>query len=155
MRGAAAAWGSPRFDVLEHPHDALADQLALALAESGELDAARRAVDELPAEAVARRHVRFLLGGWEKAAEEWQAALDDDLSAGDLRDAALNARWLAEARLAWVTSRLPRQRSTTLSTSRYRPLRCRRRSGDARGWLPWDRCLSPRRRIIWAGAARC
>ena len=164
---AGRAWcrrglGQPRFDALEHPHDALADQLALALAESGELDAARRAVDELPAEAVARRHVRFLLGDWEKAAEEWQAALDHDLAAGDLHDAVLNARWLAEARLAlgdepaaeatlhhaldiavpapqvptevWLRARLAALGSTPPAAAANHLGRCREVLGDGGSW---------------------
>ena len=91
--------GQPRVDQLAHPHDALADQLVLALATTGELEAARRAADRLPEEAVGRRLVRFLLGEWEEAAAEWQAALDHDLAAGDRHDAVANARWLADALL--------------------------------------------------------
>ena len=49
---------------------------------------------------MARRLVRFLLGEWEEAAAEWQAALDHDLAAGDRHDAVANARWLADALLA-------------------------------------------------------
>ena len=102
---AGRAWcrrglGQPRFDALGHPHDALADQLVLALATSGELEAARRAVDRLPEQAVARRLVGFLLGDWEEAAARWQGALDRDLAAGDRHDAVANSRWLAEALLA-------------------------------------------------------
>lgn len=92
--------GQPRVDRLAHQHDALADQLVLALATTGELDAARRAVTRLPGQAVARRLVRFLLGEWEEAASEWQAALDRDLAAGDRHDAVVNARWLADVLLA-------------------------------------------------------
>lgn len=91
--------GQSRVDRLAHQHDALADQLVLALATTGELEAARRAVARLPEEAVARRLVRFLLGEWEEAAVEWQAALDHDLAAGDRHDALVNARWLADALL--------------------------------------------------------
>ena len=72
----------------------------LALATTGELEAARRAAARLPEEAVSRRLVRFLLGEWEEAAAEWQAALDHDLAAGDRHDALVNARWLADALLA-------------------------------------------------------
>ena len=92
--------GQRRFDTLTHPNDALADQLALALATTGELDAAQRAAARLPAEAVARRLVRFLLGDWEEAAAQWQSALEHDLAAGDRHDAVANARWLADALLA-------------------------------------------------------
>ena len=92
--------GQPRVDRLAHQHDALADQLVLALATTGELEAARRAAARLPEEAVARRLVRFLLGEREGAAAEWQAALDHDLAAGDRHDAVANARWLADALLA-------------------------------------------------------
>ena len=92
--------GQPRVDQLAHQHDALADQLVLALATSGELDTARRAAARLPEEAVGRRLVRFLLGEWEEAAAQWQAALDHDLAAGDRHDAVVNARWLADALLA-------------------------------------------------------
>ena len=91
--------GQPRVDQLAHPHDALVDQLVLALATTGELDAARRAAARLPEEAVGRRLVRFLLGEWEEAAAQWQAALDHDLAAGDRHDAVANARWLADALL--------------------------------------------------------
>jgi DNA-binding SARP family transcriptional activator/tetratricopeptide (TPR) repeat protein len=89
--------GQPRVDRLLQQHDALTDQLVLALATTGELDVARRAADRLPGEAVGRRLVRFLMGEWEEAAEEWQAALDHDLAAGDRHDAVANARWLADA----------------------------------------------------------
>ena len=92
--------GQRRFDTLTHPNDTLADQLALALATTGELDAAERAVARLPAEAVARRLVRFLLGDWEEAAAQWRSALLHDLAAGDRHDAVANARWLADALLA-------------------------------------------------------
>jgi hypothetical protein len=89
--------GQPRFDQLAHQHDALADQLVLALATSGELEAAQRAAARLPQEAVARRLVGLLLGDWEQAATQWRSALDHDVSAGDRHDAVANARWLAEA----------------------------------------------------------
>ena len=89
--------GQPRVDRLAHQHDALADQLVLALATTGELEVARRAAGRLPEEAVGRRLVRFLLGEWEDAADQWQAALDHDLAAGDRHDAVANARWLADA----------------------------------------------------------
>jgi tetratricopeptide (TPR) repeat protein len=92
--------GQPRVDQLAQQHDALADQLVLALATTGELDAARRAASLLPEEAVGRRLVRFLLGEWEEAAVQWQTALDHDLAAGDRHDAVVNARWLADALLA-------------------------------------------------------
>ena len=91
--------GQPRVDQLAHQHDALVDQLVLALATTGELEAARRAAARLPEEAVGRRLVRFLLGEWEEAAAQWQAALDHDLAAGDRHDAVVNARWLADALL--------------------------------------------------------
>lgn len=91
--------GQPRVDQLAHQRDALVDQLVLALATTGELDAARRAAARLPEEAVGCRLVRFLLGEWEEAAAQWQAALDHDLAAGDRHDAVVNARWLADALL--------------------------------------------------------
>lgn len=69
----------------------------LALATTGELDTAQRAAARLPEEAVGRRLVRFLTGEWEVAADQWQAALDHDLAAGDRHDAVANARWLADA----------------------------------------------------------
>jgi tetratricopeptide (TPR) repeat protein len=92
--------GHPRFDALAHPHDALVDQLVLALAEAGEIDAAVQTVNALPEAAVGRRLVRFLQGEWEQAAEEWRAALDRDLAVGDMHDAVASARWLADALLA-------------------------------------------------------
>jgi tetratricopeptide (TPR) repeat protein len=49
---------------------------------------------------VARRVVTFLEGDWERAQAEWAAALARDEAAGDLLNAALNARWLATARRA-------------------------------------------------------
>ncbi|WP_148570958.1 AfsR/SARP family transcriptional regulator [Nocardioides caldifontis] len=91
------ALGQPRLEALEHPHHALVDQLVLALAETGELDAAARAAEALPADAVGRRLVRFLQGEREEAAADWQAALERDLATGDRHDAVLNARWLGEA----------------------------------------------------------
>ncbi|HET7734526.1 MAG TPA: BTAD domain-containing putative transcriptional regulator [Nocardioidaceae bacterium] len=101
----ARAWcrrglGQPRFDSLAHPHDALVDQLVLALAETGEIDAARRAADRLPEASVGRRLVTFLSGDREQAATAWEAALAEDRVAGDRQDAGLNARWLAEALLS-------------------------------------------------------
>ena len=92
--------GQPRFDTLTHPNDALADQLVLALATTGELDAARRAAARLPEAAVGRRLVGFYLGDWEWAAAQWRSALAQDLAAGDRHDAVANARWLADALLA-------------------------------------------------------
>ncbi|WP_107772788.1 BTAD domain-containing putative transcriptional regulator [Nocardioides sediminis] len=92
--------GQPRVDRLLQQHDALTDQLVLALATTGELDVAQRAAARLPEEAVGRRLVRFLTGEWEEAADQWQAALDHDLAAGDRHDAVANARWLADALLA-------------------------------------------------------
>ena len=102
---AGRAWcrqglGHPRFDALVHPHDALVDQLVLALLESGEIEDAVRTVDALPRAAVGRRLLRFRLGEWEQAAQEWRAALDHDLAVGDLHDAVASARWLADALLA-------------------------------------------------------
>lgn len=91
--------GQPRVDRLLQQHDALTDQLVLALAVTGELDVAQRAADRLPEEAVGRRLVRYLMGEWEEAADQWQAALDHDLAAGDRHDAVANARWLADALL--------------------------------------------------------
>lgn len=92
--------GQPRFDTLSHPNDALADQLVLALATTGELEAARRAAGRLPEAAVGRRLVGFYLGEWEDAADQWRSALAQDLAAGDRHDAVANARWLADALLA-------------------------------------------------------
>lgn len=91
--------GQPRVDRLLQQHDALTDQLVLALATTGELDVAQRAAARLPEQAVGRRLVRFLSGEWEEAAAQWQAALDHDLAAGDRHDAIANARWLADALL--------------------------------------------------------
>jgi hypothetical protein len=91
--------GQPRVDRLLQQHDALTDQLVLALATTGELDTARRAAARLPEEAVGRRLVRFLTGEWEEAADQWQAALDHDIAAGDRHDAVANARWLVDALL--------------------------------------------------------
>jgi DNA-binding SARP family transcriptional activator/tetratricopeptide (TPR) repeat protein len=91
--------GRPRVDRLLQQHGALTDQLVLALATTGELDVARRAAARLPEEAVGRRLVRFLMGEWEGAAEQWQVALDHDLASGDRHDAVVNARWLADALL--------------------------------------------------------
>ena len=92
--------GQPRVDRLLQQHDALTDQLVLALATTGELDVAQRAADRLSEHAVGRRLVRYLMGDWEEAVDQWQAALDHDLAAGDRHDAVANARWLADALLA-------------------------------------------------------
>jgi hypothetical protein len=91
--------GQARVDRLLQQHDALTDQLVLALATTGELDTAQRAAARLPEEAVGRRLVRFLAGEWEEAADQWQAALDHDIAAGDRHDAVANARWLVDALL--------------------------------------------------------
>ena len=91
--------GQPRADRLLQQHEALTDQLVLALATTGELDLAQRAAARLPDEAVGRRLVRFLTGEWEEAADQWQAALDHDLAAGDRHDAVANLRWLGDALL--------------------------------------------------------
>ncbi|HEU4426379.1 MAG TPA: hypothetical protein VFR67_27890, partial [Pilimelia sp.] len=94
-RGLAQA----RFDTFTYPHDAVVDQLALAMAATGELEAARRTAEPLPADAVSRRLLTFLDGDWDQAERSWAGALHADESAGDLHDAALNCRWLADARL--------------------------------------------------------
>jgi DNA-binding SARP family transcriptional activator len=90
----------PRFDSFTYPHDTVVDQLVLAMAAMGEVAAARRAAAALPPDAVSRRLLGFLEGDWERAEQTWAAALEADEAAGDLLDAALNARWLAGARLA-------------------------------------------------------
>ncbi|MEJ1112352.1 MULTISPECIES: BTAD domain-containing putative transcriptional regulator [unclassified Kribbella] len=87
-----------RFETFEHPHDTIVDQLALALAAMGDLDDARRVADPLPADAVSRRVLTFLDGDWERAEQDWAAALRRDEEAGDFHDAALNARWLGGVR---------------------------------------------------------
>lgn len=94
-RGLAQA----RFETFAHPHDTVVDQLVLALASTGDLDHARRLAEPLPADAVCRRILTSLDGGWEKAERDWAAALRHDEEAGDLHDAALNARWLAGVRV--------------------------------------------------------
>ena len=93
-RGLAQA----RFETFEHPHDTIVDQLALALAAMGDLDEAHRVADPLPADAVSRRYLTFLDGDWDRAERDWAAALRRDEEAGDLHDAALNARWLGGVR---------------------------------------------------------
>ena len=90
--------GQPRFTAFAHPHGAVVDQLALALAAMGEVDGAHEAVEHLPPDAGARRMLLYLDGKWEQAAASWEAAVAADESAGDLHDAALNHRWLASAR---------------------------------------------------------
>ncbi len=102
---AARSWcrrglSQPRFTTFAHSHETVVDQLGLALATMGELAAAREAVASLRPDAVARRVITFLDGDWEQAEGAWAAALARDVSVGDLHDAALNARWLAAARLA-------------------------------------------------------
>ena len=102
---AARSWcrrglGQPRFTSFAHPHGAVVDQLALALAAMGEVDGAHEAVEHLPLDAGARRMLAYLDGEWERAADSWAAAAAADESAGDLHDAALNHRWLASARVA-------------------------------------------------------
>lgn len=89
------ALGQPRFESFSYPHDAVVDQLALAQAAMGELDVARRTTETLPADAVARRVLRFLEGDWEQAARDWAEARERDETAGDLHDAAVSGRWLA------------------------------------------------------------
>ena len=102
---AARAWcrrglGQPRLTSFVQPHDAVVDHLALALAASGEVDDARATADRLPPDAGSRRMLLLLDGRWEQAAESWAAAVAADESAGDLHDAAVNLRWLAEAQVA-------------------------------------------------------
>ena len=92
--------GQPRFTAFTHPHGAVVDQLALALAAMGEVGGAHDAVEHLPPDAGARRMLLYLDGEWERAAASWAAAVAADESAGDLHDAALNHRWLASARAA-------------------------------------------------------
>jgi tetratricopeptide (TPR) repeat protein len=89
------ALGQPRFESFGHPHDAVVDQLALAQAAMGDMDQARRTVEPLPDDAIARRVLLFLDGDWEQAAREWADALGRDEAAGDLHDAAVSGRWLA------------------------------------------------------------
>lgn len=90
--------GQPQFTAFVHPHGAVVDQLALALAAGGELAAAHETADPLPPDAVARRLLRFLDGHWEEAEASWAAAAAADEASGDVHDAALNLRWLAMAR---------------------------------------------------------
>ncbi len=103
--GTARRWcrrglGQPRFTSLAHSHDTVIDQLALALATAGDLAAAREVLSSLRPDAVARRMMTFLDGDWETARDDWAGAVAADEAAGDLHDAALNAGWLAAARLA-------------------------------------------------------
>ena len=102
---AGRAWcrrglGTPRFDAFAQPHGAVVDQLALALLAMGEVAAARDVVAGLPADALARRVLRFRDGEWEEAAQAWAAAVGHDEQGGDRLDALVNGRWLAEALLA-------------------------------------------------------
>ena len=102
---AARAWcrrglGQPRLTSFVQPHDAVVDHLALALAASGEVDDARATADRLPPDAGSRRMLLLLDGRWEQAADSWAAAVAADESAGDLHDAAVNLRWLADAQVA-------------------------------------------------------
>ena len=102
---AARAWcrrglGQPRFTSFVQPHDAVVDHLALALAALGEVDDARATADRLPPDAGSRRMLLLLDGRWEEAAASWAAAVAADEDAGDLHDAAVNLRWLAEAQAA-------------------------------------------------------
>ena len=92
--------GQPRFTSLAHSHDTVVDQLALALAATGELASAREVMSSLRPDAVARRMMTFLDGDWEQARDAWAGAVAADEAAGDLHDAALNCGWLATARLA-------------------------------------------------------
>jgi DNA-binding SARP family transcriptional activator len=99
---AGRAWcrrglAQPRFASFEYPHEAVADQLARAMAAMGELDAAYRATDGLPAHALAHRVLGFYRGDWESAAREGAAALARDREAGNQHDALFNARRLAES----------------------------------------------------------
>ena len=91
--------GQPRFTSFAHPHGAVVDQLALALAAMGEVDGAHEAADRLPPDAGARRMLLYLDGSWEEAEASWADAVAADEAAGDLHDAALNLRWLASARV--------------------------------------------------------
>ncbi len=92
--------GQPRFTSLAHSHDTVVDQLALALAATGDLASAREVMSSLLPDAVARRMMTFLDGDWEQARDAWAGAVAADEAAGDLHDAALNHRWLASAYLA-------------------------------------------------------
>ncbi len=92
--------GQPRFTSLAHSHDTVVDQLALALAATGELASAREVMSSLRPDAVARRMMTFLDGDWEQARDAWAGAVAADEAAGDLHDAALNLGWLASATLA-------------------------------------------------------
>ena len=103
--GMARRWcrrglGQPRFTSFAHSHDTVIDQLALALAATGDLAAAREVLSSLRPDAVARRMMTFLDGDWERARDAWASAVAADEAAGDLHDAALNYGWLAAARLA-------------------------------------------------------
>ena len=91
--------GQPRFTSFAHPHGAVVDQLALALAAMGEVEGAHEAADRLPLDAGARRMLLYLDGSWEEAEASWADAVAADEAAGDLHDAALNLRWLASARV--------------------------------------------------------
>lgn len=91
------AIGQPRFESFGYPHGAVVDQLALAQAVMGDLEVARRTVEGLPEDAVARRVLHLLDGDWERAARDWGEARSRDEAAGDLHDAVVSSRWLATA----------------------------------------------------------
>jgi tetratricopeptide (TPR) repeat protein len=89
--------GQRRFATLAFGHDAVADQLAIALALQGDLEAVDDLVPDLPDDAVAHRVVALLSGQWEDAAAGFAEAGELDESRGDLNDAAHNHLWGAWA----------------------------------------------------------
>lgn len=106
--GAGRAWcdralSQPRFESLVLPLEGMTDQLVYALALLGDLDAAHERAGQLPDDAVSRRFLMLLDGDWEAAERSWSAALDHDLSHGDLLNAVMNACWAGQAR--WLLGR--------------------------------------------------
>nr|WP_281353686.1 AAA family ATPase [Phytoactinopolyspora mesophila] len=92
------AFSQPRFDSLVLPRQGMTDQLVYALAIQGDLEAARQRAAVLPGDAVSRRHLLLIDGDWEAAEQSWSAALDHDLSHGDMLNAVFNAYWAGQAR---------------------------------------------------------
>ena len=107
------AFAQPRFESLVLPLEGMTDQLVYALALLGDLDTAHERAGQLPDDAVSRRFLLLLDGDWEAAERSWSAALNHDLSHGDLLNAVMNACWTAQAR--WLLGR----REEALDALRY------------------------------------
>ncbi|NYI99674.1 DNA-binding SARP family transcriptional activator [Nocardioides thalensis] len=87
----------PRFAAFAYPHEAVADQLARAMALMGELDDARRTAQSLSAEALAHRVLLYYDGEWERSAADAADDLASNRASGNRHEELFHAKRLADS----------------------------------------------------------